>query len=62
MEFKTDYVKNQAALDALLAREDYVAQVARYLDAAARLLGTRPRPVLCFLNYAGAVRLVRDRW
>ena len=62
VEFKTDYVKDHAALDALLAREDYVAQVARYLDAAARLLGTRPRPLLCFLNYAGAVRLVEDRW
>ncbi len=62
VEFKTDYVKGQSDLEEILAREDYVAQVARYLDAAARLLGPRPRPVLCFLNYAGAVHLVEHRW
>jgi ATP-dependent exoDNAse (exonuclease V) beta subunit len=60
VEFKTDYVKNHAALEEILAHEDYVAQVARYLEAAARLLGTRPRPVLCFLNYAGAMHVVGE--
>ena len=52
-------------LDELLAKRDedgYVVQVARYLDATEELLSIRPSPVLCFLNYAGQVRLVRDRW
>jgi ATP-dependent exoDNAse (exonuclease V) beta subunit len=62
VEFKTDYVTGAAALEALLAREDYVGQVARYVTAVERLWGARPAPMLCFLNYAGAVRLVRNRW
>ncbi|MBN1178920.1 MAG: UvrD-helicase domain-containing protein [Anaerolineae bacterium] len=62
VEFKTDRVDDAARLEQLLAQEDYIPQVARYLAAAERLLGVRPRPVLCFLNYAGAVRLVEDRW
>jgi hypothetical protein len=37
-------------------------QVARYVAAAERLLSARPSPVLCFLNYAGRVRLMEDRW
>jgi len=60
VEFKTDHVTDQAALTALLDSTDYRAQVTRYLDAAERLLGTRPRPALCFLNVGGAVRVVTD--
>ena len=59
VEFKTDEVRNQADLDQVLAREDYLAQVRRYAVAVERLLGQRPRSVLCLLNYAGAVHLVR---
>jgi hypothetical protein len=55
-------VRDEAELDALLRESDYVNQVARYVDAAERLLGQRPEPVLCFLNVAGRVRLVADRW
>jgi hypothetical protein len=62
VEFKTDYVPDAEELENKLATADYVPQVARYLGAAERLLGARPRPVLCLLNYAGAVRLVEDRW
>jgi ATP-dependent exoDNAse (exonuclease V) beta subunit len=62
VEFKTDRVKDRDDLERTLEREDYVQQVARYVAAADHLLGERPRPVLCFLNYAGRVRLVEDRW
>ena len=62
VEFKTDYVKDQGALETLLTDEDYIAQVSRYLGAAKNFLGARPRPVLCFLNYAGAVHSVTERW
>lgn len=62
LEFKTDRVRDQVALTALLADTDYVAQVTRYLDAAEPLLGAHPRPVLCFLNVGGAVRVVTELW
>lgn len=62
VEFKTDRVADRAALDDLLARTDYVKQVGQYLAAAERLLGSRPRPVLCFLNCGGEVALIEDRW
>lgn len=62
VEFKTDAVAGPGALKALLAEEDYVDQVARYAAAVERLLGIRPEPVLCFLNYAGAVHLVTGQW
>jgi ATP-dependent helicase/nuclease subunit A len=62
VEFKTDHVRGAEELEQKLDEVDYVPQVARYLAAAERLLGVRPRPVLCLLNYAGTVRLVQDRW
>jgi ATP-dependent exoDNAse (exonuclease V) beta subunit len=62
VEFKTDWVKERADLERILEETDYVQQVARYVAAAEHLLGERPRPVLCFLNYAGRARLVEDRW
>lgn len=62
VEFKTDHVRDAAHLEQLLAQKDYVPQVGRYLAAAEHLLGARPRPVLCFLNYAGAVHLEAERW
>ena len=57
VEFKTDDVRDQADLTRLLAEEDYLAQAGRYLAAAERLLGQRPRFALCMLNYAGGVRV-----
>ncbi len=62
VEFKSDRVGAGAALERHLAETDYVAQVGRYLDAAERLLGARPHPVLCFLDCGGAVRWIEDRW
>jgi len=60
VEFKTDHVTDPAALIALLDSTDYRTQVMRYLNAAERLLGVRPRPALCFLNVGGAVRVVTE--
>jgi len=57
VEFKTDRVTDQEDLKTLLKRQDYHSQAQRYSDAAERLLGRRPRSVLCLLNYAGAVYL-----
>lgn len=62
VEFKTDQLQDRAALERKLREADYVQQVARYQEAAARLLGTGPRPVLCFLNCGGEVVLIADRW
>jgi hypothetical protein len=44
------------ALPGLLRKEDYLSQARRYVAAVERLLGHKPRPVLCLLNFAGAVR------
>jgi ATP-dependent exoDNAse (exonuclease V) beta subunit len=62
VEFKTDRVRDEGAMEVKLAQGDYVPQVARYLAAAERLLGARPRAVLCLMNMGGTVRLVEDRW
>jgi ATP-dependent helicase/nuclease subunit A len=62
VEFKTDRLKNRAHLEKTLQEEDYIEQVGRYQQAAARLLGTRPHPILCFLNCGGQVELVENRW
>ena len=57
VEFKTDEVRNEADFERLLAEEDYLAQAQRYISAAERLLGQRPRFILCMLNYGGGVHL-----
>ncbi|MBN1954269.1 MAG: UvrD-helicase domain-containing protein [Anaerolineae bacterium] len=57
VEFKTDDVQDDARFRELLEQEDYVAQARRYVNAVERLLGQRPRSVLCMLNHAGGVRL-----
>jgi ATP-dependent helicase/nuclease subunit A len=57
VEFKTDEVANEDAFAALLAEEDYVAQVRRYAEAVTELLGERPTCYLCFLNVRRKVRL-----
>jgi ATP-dependent exoDNAse (exonuclease V) beta subunit len=62
VEFKTDRIDGPADLESKLDQEDHVAQVARYVGAAEHLLGRRPKPLLCFLNCGGRVRLVDDRW
>jgi len=57
VEFKTDHVRDQAALDRLLAEEDYLAQAERYAAAVEQLLGSRPQVALCLLDYAGGVHV-----
>jgi ATP-dependent exoDNAse (exonuclease V) beta subunit len=57
VEFKTDRVKDRSQLERLLVEEGYSAQAQRYVAAAERLLGQRPRCVLCLLNYGGSVYL-----
>ncbi|MEJ5199933.1 MAG: 3'-5' exonuclease, partial [Anaerolineae bacterium] len=59
VEFKTDHLTGQPALERLLAEEDYLAQAARYTRAVERLLGSRPAVILCLLDYAGGVHLER---
>ena len=57
VEFKTDEVRDESALERLLETEDYVPQVERYIAAVERLVGCRPRALLCLLNCRGEVRL-----
>ncbi|MCJ7551877.1 MAG: hypothetical protein MUQ30_19585, partial [Anaerolineae bacterium] len=58
VEFKTDTIKDQAALDTLMQSTDYAQQVARYRAAAERLLDAPVIPALCFLNFGGGTRVV----
>jgi len=55
VEFKTDRVRDAAELQVLLGTEDYAAQMSRYVTAVERLVGQRPRAVLCMLDLAGKV-------
>lgn len=63
VEFKTDEIRDEAKLQALLAETDYVVQAERYARAVDRLLGSRPAIILCFLDYAGGVQehLIRSQ-
>ena len=60
VEFKSDRIRDEAELQRVLRERDYREQLLRYLEATERLLGERPKPVLCFLAYANRVRLVTD--
>ncbi len=62
VEFKTDRIYNQEAFNKLWNEKDYQTQVGDYLTAAEKLMGKRPQPVLCFLNYEKRIHLVTDRW
>jgi ATP-dependent exoDNAse (exonuclease V) beta subunit len=57
VEFKTDHVRDAAALERLLVEADYLAQTERYVAAVERLLRSRPAAILCLLDYAGGVHL-----
>lgn len=54
-DFKTDELRSPAALDA--AVNMYTAQLVRYRQAAAALLGQTPRSIMCFLNANRAVEV-----
>jgi ATP-dependent exoDNAse (exonuclease V) beta subunit len=62
VEFKTDRIYNQEAFEKLWEEMDYQSQVGGYLDAAEKLMGKKPQPVLCFLNYEKRIHLVTDQW
>ena len=62
VEFKTDRIQNEHGLTKIWQENDYQEQVAGYLSAAENLLGVRPEPILCFLNYEKRIHLVTDRW
>lgn len=62
VEFKTDEIRDQKRFDWVWKREDYQEQVAKYLQASEQILGERPEPILCFLNYEKRVHMVVDRW
>ena len=57
VEFKTDHVRDVAALERLLAEADYLAQTERYVTAVEQLLGHQPTAILCLLDYAGGVHI-----
>jgi ATP-dependent exoDNAse (exonuclease V) beta subunit len=57
VEFKTDRVKDHSELERLLVEEGYSVQAQRYISAAERMLGQRPRYIMCLLNFAGQVYL-----
>ena len=57
VEFKTDHVRDAAALARLLAEEDYLAQTERYRAALRYLQGERPQLVLCLLDVTGSVHV-----
>ncbi len=59
VEFKTDRVEDEADLERVLGERDYLPQTQRYVQAMERLLGERPRCILCMLNYANTVHLHR---
>ena len=60
VEFKTDELASQSALERFLEGEEYKKhkkQIRRYATAVERLLGQRPRGLLCFLNRWDGVRV-----
>jgi ATP-dependent exoDNAse (exonuclease V) beta subunit len=60
VDFKTDKVQDEAALQRLLMETDYLEQVKQYGTAVQRLLGVSPVLKLCFLNFKSDVRVVTD--
>ncbi|MCB8943069.1 MAG: UvrD-helicase domain-containing protein [Ardenticatenaceae bacterium] len=59
VDFKTDRVRDEAALQRLLVEQDYEQQVRRYGTAVQQLVGIRPDLVLVFLDVGQGVRLIR---
>ena len=50
VDFKTDSVRDETALQQLLDKKDYFQQVQQYGAAVEKLLGITPRLMLWFLN------------
>ncbi len=62
VEFKTDEIRDKKRFQWVWDEEDYQDQVEGYLVAAEIILGIRPEPILCFLNYEKRIHLVTDQW
>jgi ATP-dependent exoDNAse (exonuclease V) beta subunit len=56
-EFKTDRLRDPAALQQKIEEEKYDEQVNRYVQAIERLLGKRPRAQLIFLNVGRSIQV-----
>ena len=50
VDYKTDDISSEAVLAQVLDEKDYRDQLRRYAVAVERLVGTRPRLLLCFLQ------------
>ena len=50
VDYKTDEIPDEAGVARLLAEKDYREQLERYAVAVEKLVGTRPRLLLCFLQ------------
>ena len=55
VDFKTDRIENEGAVERVLEEKGYRRQLARYMAAVEQLLGERPRGRLCFLDVDGDV-------
>jgi ATP-dependent exoDNAse (exonuclease V) beta subunit len=65
VDFKTDRIRDEDRLNDVLREKKYRAQMARYAAAVEALVGERPVAKLCFLNYQGGVKVLKDadgRW
>ncbi len=56
VEFKTDEVRSPSQLRRVLDEKGYEVQARRYAAAAGRLLGVRPRCLLCMLDDRAGIR------
>lgn len=56
VDFKTDRMRDEAALQQILEEKDYQQQVRRYGRAVQELLGLSAQLELCWLDYSGNVR------
>jgi ATP-dependent exoDNAse (exonuclease V) beta subunit len=57
IDFKTDDLRGEADWDRVRRQKGYDRQADRYMVAAERLLGQRPRFKFCLLNFQGRVEL-----
>lgn len=60
VDFKTDKIRDKAALQILLTEKDYIQQIQRYGTAVQHLLGITPQLMLVFLNFENDVHVVTD--
>lgn len=60
VDFKTDKIRDDAALQRLLAEKDYIQQIRQYGTAVQHLLRVTPKLMLVFLNFENKVRVVTE--